>query len=66
MCGHGLRGKGSGSNSAILMALNGIATLVVDPIGQGERLQLIDVKSFEPLTRGATTEHTLLNPGLML
>ena len=30
------------------------------PIGQGERLQLID-REGKPLTRGATTEHTLLN-----
>lgn len=39
--------------------------MVVDPFGQGERLQLID-ESGKPLTRGATTEHTLLNAGLNL
>ena len=39
--------------------------LVVDPIGQGERLQLID-REGKPLTRGATTEHTLLNAGFNL
>ena len=47
------------------MASNGIAVLVVDPIGQGERLQLID-REGKPLTRGATTEHTLLNAGFNL
>lgn len=61
MCGHGLNGKGNGSLLAMRMAVNGIATLVVDPIAQGERLQIIDGKG-HPLTRGVTTEHTLLNP----
>lgn len=65
LCGHGLWGKGLSSRSARLMAVNGIAVLVVDPIGQGERLQLIDAEG-KPLTRGATTEHTLLNAGLNL
>ena len=36
LCGHGLWGKGPSSRSARLMAVNGIAVLVVDPIGQGE------------------------------
>jgi hypothetical protein len=63
-CGHGLNGK-IPDGTAPVLALNGIAVLVVDPIGQGERLQLIDEKG-APLTRGATTEHTLLNAGLNL
>lgn len=61
MCGHGLNGKGTGSALAVRMALNGIAVMVVDPIAQGERLQLMDEKG-RALTRGVTTEHTLLNP----
>ena len=65
LCGHGLNGKGPSSHAAMLMASNGIAVLVVDPIGQGERLQLID-REGKPLTRGATTEHTLLNAGFNL
>ena len=64
LCGHGIGGK-SGSAEAVLMALNGIAVLVVDPIGQGERVQLLD-KQGKPSTRGATTEHTLLNAGCNL
>lgn len=64
-CGHSFTGKIPASQSALLMAANGIAVLVVDPIGQGERIQLID-KAGKPLTRGATTEHTLLNAGLNL
>ena len=34
LCGHGINGK-AGSAEAVLLALNGIAVLVVDPIGQG-------------------------------
>ena len=59
LCGHGLYGKKPGATPALL-ARNGIATLVVDPIGQGERWQFMNDKG-EYLTRGATTEHTLLN-----
>lgn len=60
MPGHSAAGKGSGSDHAALMARNGIAVIVVDPLGQGERMQLIDEEG-NNLTRGATTEHTLLN-----
>ena len=60
MPGHSAAGKGSGSAQAVLMARNGIAVIVVDPLGQGERMQLIDAGGND-LTRGATTEHTLLN-----
>lgn len=65
LCGHGLRGKAPLSKAASLMALNGIAVLVVDPIGQGERIQFVDENN-QSLTRGATTEHTLLNAGANL
>lgn len=65
MCGHGTTGKGNGSGLAARMALMGIATMVVDPIAQGERLQLIDDNG-KDLTRGVTTEHTLLNPAFEL
>ncbi|MCI6618581.1 MAG: acetylxylan esterase [Prevotella sp.] len=65
MCGHALTGKGNGSMTAERMAVNGIAVLVTDPIGQGERLQLIDAEG-KPLTRGVTTSHTLLNPAFCL
>lgn len=65
LCGHGLNGKAPYSNSAAFMAVNGIAVLVVDPIGQSERLQLVD-EAGKPLTRGVTTEHALLNAGFNL
>jgi len=61
LCGHGLHGKRPGA-TPVLLARNGIATLVVDPIGQGERWQFINEKG-EYATRGATTEHTLLHAG---
>lgn len=39
--------------------------LVIDPVSQGERIQLVDAEG-KSLTRGATTEHTLLNAGANL
>lgn len=60
MPGHSSAGKGNGSAQAVLMARNGIAVILVDPLGQGERMQLIDARGND-LTRGSTTEHTLLN-----
>lgn len=65
LCGHGLGGKIPTPKSAVLLALNGIAVMVVDPVGQGERIQFVDENS-KTLTRGATTEHTLLNAGANL
>lgn len=65
MCGHGLDGKGRGSGAAEQMAVNGIAVMVVDPISQGERQQTID-KEGKNMTRGVTTEHTLLAPAYLL
>lgn len=65
MCGHGLDGKGTGSGSAEQLAVNGIAVLVVDPFSQGERQQTIDAQG-KNLTRGVTTEHTLIAPGFLL
>lgn len=61
LCGHGIHGKRPGP-AEVLLARNGITTLVVDPIGQGERWQFINEKG-EYATRGATTEHTLLHAG---
>ncbi len=65
MCGHGLDGKGTGSGSAEQLAVNGIASMVVDPFSQGERQQTIDEQG-KNLTRGVTTEHTLIAPGFIL
>ena len=65
LSGHGLSGKVSDQKTALAFVRNGIAAFAIDPIAQGERLQLTD-KAGKPLTRGATTEHTLLNAGANL
>jgi len=62
LSGHGMNGKVSDQRAAMLFALHGLAVFAVDPIAQGERLQLVDDKG-NSLTRGSTTEHTLLNAG---
>ncbi|WP_234734206.1 alpha/beta hydrolase family protein [Tellurirhabdus bombi] len=62
LSGHGMSGKVSDQKTALAFVLNGIAALAVDPIGQGERVQLADSVG-KALTRGSTTEHTLLNVG---
>ena len=61
-CGHENASKATPSyqQTARLLARNGFVVLVTDPISQGERLQLTGPAG-QPLTRGGTTEHTLLN-----
>ena len=61
-CGHEQESKATESyqKTAILFALHGFVVLVIDPISQGERHQLTD-KDAKPVTRGGTTEHTLVN-----
>ncbi len=61
-CGHEQTSKATPSyqQTARLLARNGFVVFVIDPVSQGERMQLTDaVGKF--LTRGGTTEHTLLN-----
>ncbi|GAA4353352.1 alpha/beta hydrolase family protein [Hymenobacter saemangeumensis] len=61
-CGHEAEGKATASyqKTAMLLATHGFAVLVPDPVSQGERMQLTDAGG-KALTRGGTTEHTLLN-----
>ena len=61
-CGHEQASKATPSyqQTARLFARNGFVVLVIDPVSQGERMQLTD-PSGKFLTRGGTTEHTLLN-----
>ncbi len=63
-CGHEDLAKATASyqQTAILFAQHGFVVLVIDPISQSERYQLTDAAHI-PLTRGGTTEHTLLNAG---
>jgi hypothetical protein len=65
LAGHGMNGKAGDQRVGTLFAQHGIALFAVDPLGQGERLELTD-RDGSPLTRGATTEHTLLNAGANL
>lgn len=66
-CGHEQESKATVSyqKTAILFAQHGFVVLVIDPISQGERMQLTDAAG-KPLARGGTTEHTLLNAGAAL
>jgi hypothetical protein len=61
-CGHEDEAKATESyqRTAILFALNKFVVLVIDPISQSERHQLTDAEG-KPMTRGGTTEHTLIN-----
>jgi len=63
-CGHEMTSKATESyqKTAILLSQHGFIVLVIDPTGQGERVQLTD-STGKGMTQGATTEHTLLNMG---
>ncbi|MGO9917028.1 MAG: alpha/beta hydrolase family protein [Isosphaeraceae bacterium] len=65
-CGHSDNGKAYSDyqRASILLARNGMAVLCYDPIGQGERFQLLD-KDGKPVVRG-TTEHTMAGIGALL
>lgn len=65
-CGHSRAGKAEPAyqRMAISLAQHGMVALVYDPIGQGERMQLLD-SSGRPKTWG-TTEHTLVGIGALL
>jgi dienelactone hydrolase/pimeloyl-ACP methyl ester carboxylesterase len=62
-CGHSDNGKAAEAyqRAAISLAQNGMAVLCYDPIGQGERLQLI-----KPGNKGGTGEHTQVGIGALL
>lgn len=66
-CGHEPEAKATPSyqQTAILLARKGFVVLMIDPVSQGERHQLTD-STGHPLTRGGTTEHTLLNAAAAL
>jgi cephalosporin-C deacetylase-like acetyl esterase len=66
-CGHSANGKAADAyqRACILMAKNGLAVLSYDPIGQGERVQLLD-RMGKPAVKGSTTEHNLTGIGALL
>ena len=66
-CGHSANGKAAEAyqRACILLAQNGMAVLCYDPIGQGERLQLLE-SSGKPGIPGSTSEHTMVGVGALL
>lgn len=66
-CGHSANGKAAEAyqRACILLAKNGLAVLCYDPIGQGERIQLLDA-SGKPAIAGSTSEHTMVGVGALL
>ncbi|MCX6900982.1 MAG: acetylxylan esterase [Verrucomicrobia bacterium] len=65
-CGHSTNGKGAETyqRASILLAKNGLAAFCYDPIGQGERAQVLKPDGKAAL--GSTTEHTLVGIGAIL
>jgi dienelactone hydrolase len=64
--GHSQNGKAADyvQRGCILLAKNGFAALAYDPIGQGERVQLLD-KLGQPAIKGSTSEHTMTMVGAL-
>ena len=65
--GHSRTGKTAAYNQrfGLILARNGIAALCYDPIGQGERSQILD-REGKPQFPGTTTEHFLMGVGSIL
>jgi cephalosporin-C deacetylase-like acetyl esterase len=66
-CGHSANGKAAEAyqRACILMAQNGLAVLCYDPIGQGERYQLLD-RLGKPAIPQSTSEHNMVGVGALL
>ena len=67
VCGHTPEGKAYDpyQRGTALLALNGIAGFIIDPVCQGERSQLLDDQG-KPLDRNSTVGHTLVGTGAIL
>jgi len=65
-CGHSRQGKANDlyQRVGILLALNGMAGMVFDPIDQGERSQILDENGKAPMW--GTRSHTMLGVGCIL
>ncbi len=66
-CGHDAAGKGVGNYQAFAQGLvrKGLAVLLYDPLGQGERLQLADL-SYPGFVSEPCTEHNMLGNVMQL
>src|SRR5690606_36973353 len=58
VCGHSNEGKlqDGYQRGTALAALHGLAAMIVDPVGQGERMQVLK-EDGAPAVSGSTTEH---------
>lgn len=67
-CGHSANGKAyeGYQRMCILLAKNGMAAFCFDPVGQGERVQMLDEKGAPAIKEGSTTEHTMAGIGAIL
>jgi len=67
-CGHSANGKAAEAyqRACILMAMNGLAVLCYDPIGQGERVQLLNEKLKPGIPGAGVSEHTMVGIGALL
>ncbi|MCA9270234.1 MAG: acetylxylan esterase [Planctomycetales bacterium] len=67
VCGHSANGKAYDGyqRATALLALNGVAGFIIDPIGQGERAQLLDAAG-QRVVKGSTDEHSLIGHGAAL
>lgn len=65
--GHSQNGKAADyvQRGCVLLAKNGFVALTYDPIGQGERVQLLDPLG-NPAIKGSTSEHTMVGVGALL
>ena len=64
LCGHSETGKAAYQHAGIFLAKNGMAVLCPDPIGQGERKQILDDRGKGRYR--ATTEHMIAGIGPIL
>jgi dienelactone hydrolase len=67
-CGHSANGKAAEAyqRACILLVKNGMAAFCYDPIGQGERIQMLDSAGKPAIPEGSTTEHTMAGIGALL
>jgi dienelactone hydrolase len=65
--GHSQNGKAADymQRGALVLVKNGFVALVYDPIGQGERSQLLENLG-KPAIKGSTSEHTMMGVGAIL
>ena len=66
VCGHSADGKGSAVYQTAMrgLAMRGFAVLAIDPVGQGERHQFLDVPGFPQ--GNPCTEHNVLGKQMLL